>query len=368
MTLNRHVLHSILGNGSSNLLPLYASLGNCDGGSNLTLCCYAPRSSLRSNSPNTSNLPLPRHASLGNCGPDSSRLPGQVLSASLGNRYPSVISAIRHISGCRRSAAERGCAGSRSEAWKVQVIHAYRNCERVVLKLEFVDGQVIGIASTHSAIGSAAARNGEQRITGLAWPELELRIGLVSAVDPHALKFPRIASRRDVRVSVAVDHHHGPIVICQDEWRIGRVVKLNIHSYDMPAALLAHSHLRYVGLEGPRIEATRPARPRPSTPGLKIVHCALSAIRSLLHSIRKLLDAPLHRLPGLLNRTLHLLPGLLNRAPPLLDGVRSLLNDVLSCLRHVPDFLPEAFLRLRLRLLILLGLLILLALLVLRWI
>jgi hypothetical protein len=133
-------------------------------------------------------------------------------------------------------------------------------------------------------------------------------------------------------------------------------VELDIHSYDMPARLLAHGRLGDIGLEGPRIKATGTAGACTAPSGLEITRCALRPIQALLlHSIRVLLKVTLHLLVRLLDGPLYLLSGLLNRVAPLLDGVRSLLRDVLPRLRKVLDLLPESLLLLRLRRLVLLG-------------
>src|SRR5512135_1761502 len=123
----------------------------------------------------------------------------------------------------------------------------------------------------------------------------------------------------------------------------------------MPIALLAHGHLRDVGLEGAGVEAVSTARARAAASAVKgCIRVAVGAreLRALLDSLHALLRGTLHLLRAVLNHA----RALLDRA---LDRIGALLHGVLCALADILHPLPETLLLLRLGLLILLLVLIL---------
>ena len=129
---------------------------------------------------------------------------------------------------------------------------------------------------------------------------------------------------------------------------VPRVVELDAHADHVPCALLAHGHLRDVGLEGAGVEAVRAARTSATAaPAESSIRVAIGAgeLRALLDTLNPLLGSVLYLLCPVLNRAGSLLHGVLYRAGALLNCV---LGSLRSGFLHL---LPEALLLLRLALL-----------------
>jgi len=113
-------------------------------------------------------------------------LSGYVLRIPLGHCSTRSIAASHKSAPLRGARSERGIAGPRDKAWKIQVVRPYRDGHGAVLRLQFVKGQVVGVAGAYRAIRTAASRDGDQRVAGLAGAKHELRVGLV----PRSVPMP----------------------------------------------------------------------------------------------------------------------------------------------------------------------------------